>query len=343
MNFQTEPEQEALAASLRNLFQDRSSPAAMRALWSTGTGRSPLLWRQLAEIGLPAILVPDRYGGAGGSISDLCVAMEEVGRCCVPDALVEACVVAPSAILLAGDDAQRSAWLPGIASGEIRATAALEGAPAVPDAHVCDLVIIEVGNELRLLQRTDREDIPLASMDPSRRLFRVSPLPDADAALAGFAHAQAEIRAYQQLAHAAVLVGLAQAMLDQTVTYVTVRHQFGRAIGSFQAVKHQLAEATSLVTLARIAVRAASARVVAAEPGAHRAARLARICAGDAEREANRVALQLHGGIGFTWENDLQMWLKRGKAFEQADGGHHALTQTAGEHTIATLQPNRRR
>jgi alkylation response protein AidB-like acyl-CoA dehydrogenase len=111
---------------------------------------------------------------------------------------------------------------------------------------------------------------------------------------------------------------------------VKTRHQFGRPIGSFQAVKHQLAHATALVSMAGRSARSALYFVARRDARADETAVLARICAVEAESEANRVALQTHGGIGFTYEHDLQLWLKRGKALEQSHGGHRELARRAG-------------
>jgi alkylation response protein AidB-like acyl-CoA dehydrogenase len=115
-----------------------------------------------------------------------------------------------------------------------------------------------------------------------------------------------------------------------TTSYVKIRQQFGRPIGSFQGVQHQLAHALSLITLSRNAAMASTWKVARSESDAGDAALLALLCAAESEAESNRTALQLHGGVGFTWEHDLQMWLKRGKALEQACGGRRHVAATAG-------------
>ena len=333
MKFEFDDQQLDLAASAKRLFARYASPAAIRASWDDPIGRSPELWRGIVELGLPSVLIPEEYDGAGGSLLDLCPTLEEIGRGGVPDALVEGLVVAPLALSLATAEP----WLPDVAAGSVRATAALYGLDAVPDAHVSDLIVGLVDGELTILTRDDRDDEAVCSMDQSRRLFCVVPRRGAGTPLGADADTVAQLRAVQHVANALVLVGLSQTMLDRTIDYVQIRKQFGRLIGSFQGVKHQLAHAVSLVAMARLAAQAAAARVVDGEAIAGRSARYARICAGDAAREANRVTLQLHGGIGFTWENDLQIWLKRGKALEQADGGRAALTRGAGRELIASL------
>jgi alkylation response protein AidB-like acyl-CoA dehydrogenase len=321
-------EQLELSASVARLFESESSPAAIRALWGTDTGRSPMLWHGLSEIGITAIVVPAEFGGLGGDETDLCLVLEQVGRFCVPDAVLEGCLVAPTAIALAGSDELKRRWLPGIAAGEVRATIALAGTTHVPDVHVSDIVILEREGELALYERSELDVAPLVSMDLSRRLFEVQPKPGAGIALD--AHALVDIRARQDFGSAAVLNGISAAMIELTAGYIAARKQFGRTIGSFQAVKHQLAQAESRNALARQAARSASYYVATADQRAADAATLARVCAIEAEFESNRVALQLHGGIGFTWEYDLQLWLKRGKALEQSHGSRREALTTAG-------------
>ncbi|MGI5131204.1 acyl-CoA dehydrogenase family protein [Pseudonocardia sp. CA-107938] len=330
MRFRFTEEQEALAAAVRRLFATEYPPKLLRGEWDTETGRIPAMWDGLRAIGVPAVLVPEELGGLGGTLVDLCLVLEEAGRACVPDAVLEACVLGPSAVSQSEAGAE---WARRIAAGEVRATTAFDGLAAVPDVHVSDVLIIADGDGVRLYERSEITATPLRSMDPSRRLFRVTVPPGAGVVLGR--GPRAELMDLQSVGSASVLVGVAQELLDRTVAHVLVRRQFGRPLGSFQAVKHQLAQAATLVTMARLATHAATAAVAAGAGGAHDAARWARICAVDAEAEANRVALQLHGAIGFSWEHDLQHWLKRGKVLEQAHGG--VETEVAGRAAIASL------
>jgi alkylation response protein AidB-like acyl-CoA dehydrogenase len=330
MRFALTDEQQDFRASLRKLFQRRAAPEQLRSQWPTETGRDPQLWQDLAALGAPALLVPEEHDGVGGTELDLCAVLEEAGRACVPDALLEGLLVGPGLIADAGSPDQRERWLPGIAAGELRVAVGLGGLRAVPDAHVSDLIVLEDGGAVRVLERADVTLTRVHSMDPSRRLFTVSAETGAGSGLAADAAAIRRAESRQLAGSAAVLIGLSEQLLSRSVGYVQERHQFGRPIGSFQAVKHQLAQATALVGLAGKAVRTALYQLSVGHPGADEAALLARICAVEAEFEANRVALQTHGGIGFTWEHDLQQWLKRGKALEQAHGGHRQLARRAG-------------
>ncbi|TQM02806.1 acyl-CoA dehydrogenase family protein [Pseudonocardia kunmingensis] len=335
MKFSFDDEQIALAEAVARLLEKECAPEAMRSLWDDPTGRSPALRRGLAGIGLPGILVPEEHGGAAGSLLDLVLVLEEIGKACAPDALLEALVTGPAALALAGSPAQRADWLPAIAAGERRVTLALHTLDSVPDAHVADVLVFADGDGLALAPTAALTLTPLRAVDPARRQFRVEVPAGVAEPLPGGREALPAIAALEASGSAAVLIGLSQRMLDLTVSYAGVRVQFGRAIGSFQGVKHQLAAATVLVRMARLAAHASAWSVATGQPDATAAARAARICALDAEFEANRVALQIHGGIGFTWEHDLGMWLKRGKALEQAHGGRHRLSVQAGRDALA--------
>ena len=134
---------------------------------------------------------------------------------------------------------------------------------------------------------------------------------------------------------AALLNGVAHRLLELAVDHARVRFQFGRPIGSFQAIKHQLATATSLAALARHATAAATCKVAAGSADHADAAGLAHLCAVEAEAECNRVALQVHGGVGFTWEHDLQIWLKYGKTLEIGYGSRRTTAALAGTAALA--------
>lgn len=330
-------EQHDLAAALDRAARTVAQPEALRALWTTETGRDPAVWRAICDLGLPAILLPEEHEGAGSSLLDLLLVLERIGHHAVPDAIVESCVTGPIALTLAGSPTQLATWAPRLAAGEARVTVAMRGLQSVPDAHVSDVLVHRVGDELHVVATADCVLTPLVSMDPSRRQFAVEVPDGSSEPLTGSAAVLDAVLAHEAVASAAVLIGIASRMLDDTVAYVKIREQFGRTIGSFQAVKHQIADATALVAVARFQVHAASAKVAAGSTDALIAARAARLVAIDAEFEANRKALQLHGGIGFTWEHDLQLWLKRGKALEQAHGGRSEMAQALGAELLTMV------
>jgi alkylation response protein AidB-like acyl-CoA dehydrogenase len=319
MDFDFSPEQYMLRDTVRDLLRRECTPAEVRAAWASPTGRSQERWRKLAELGVVGLTIPEEHGGAGMDEVDLVLVLEEAGRSLLPEPLLETTAVGAPLLARAGSDALRSRWLPRIASGEAGVTVGLAGSPYVADA-TADLVILEREGALHAVTQDRLTLQPLRSMDGARRLFAVTAELGDDTVLStspedarwAFDHAAA--------ATAAELVGVAGAMLDMTVGYVKQREQFGRKIGSFQAVQHKLAETLMLVESARAAVYYAAWALATDAPDASIAASVAKAYASDAERRANAEALQLHGGIGFTWEHDLHLWLKRGKALELQHG-----------------------
>jgi alkylation response protein AidB-like acyl-CoA dehydrogenase len=321
-------EQIALRDSVRELLTAHASPAVLRNLWATDTGRSPVLWDLLTDVGVPAILVPEEFGGAGGDELDLALVLEEVGYAALPDAILESCLLAPYLIATSASKDLRDRWLPLMATGSARVTAALSGSDVVPDLHVSDGVLLHRDGEVLLLATADIAAEPLSSMDPSRRLFRARPLPGAGEPLAApdLDGAVARSRA----GSAAILNGVAGRLVALAVEYAKARTQFGRPIGSFQAIKHQLAQAASMNALARHATTTAMYKIARHSADHADAAALAHLCAVEAEAESNRVALQVHGGVGFTWEHDLQTWLKYGKTLELAYGSRRVIAAISG-------------
>jgi alkylation response protein AidB-like acyl-CoA dehydrogenase len=219
----------------------------------------------------------------------------------------------------AGSDALQAEWLPKLASGAAVGSVGLASQPYVADA-TADLLILERDGELHAVTQDRVTLTPLKSIDGARRIFKVTAETGDDTMIGtseqhgqwAFDHAAAGT--------AAQLVGIAGALLDQTVEYVKVREQFGHKVGSFQAVQHRLAEMLLQVESARSAVYYAAYALANDLPDASVAASVAKAAANDAERFANQWSLQLHGGIGFTWEHDLHLWLKRGKALEWTYG-----------------------
>ncbi|MGH3555828.1 MAG: acyl-CoA dehydrogenase family protein, partial [Mycobacterium sp.] len=262
------------------------------------------VWAQLAELGVTALTVPEQFDGIGAHPVDLVVALERLGRWCVPGPVTESVAVAP--ILLADDD--RCAAL---AAGELIVTVALP--PQVPravDADAAGLVLLADSGRISAAEVGERHE----SVDPSRRLFDVTPT--------GAAWDADITRAYEfgALATAAQLVGAGQALLDAAVDYAKQRAQFGRVIGSYQAIKHKLADVHIAVELARPLVYGAALSLADRSPDTARDVSAAKAAASDAALLAARAALQTHGAIGFTAEHDLSLWLLRVQALRPAWG-----------------------
>src|ERR1700753_2549679 len=299
MKFDLDEQQRDFAASIDAALAAADLPGAVRA-WAAGdTGPGRKVWARLADLGVTALAVPERFDGIDAHPVDLVVAFERLGRWGVPGPVTESIAVAP--LLLAEDE--RCAAL---ATGELIATVALR--PHVPravDADAAGLVLAAEAegwvSEAHVGERRE-------SVDPSRHLF------DADAVCEAW---QADVaRAYEfgALATAAQLVGAGQALLDAAVDYAKQRAQFGRVIGSYQAIKHKLADVHIALELARPLVYGAALTLSSRDVSAGKAA------AAEAGPSAARAALQTHGAIGFTQEHDLSLWLLRVQALRSAWG-----------------------
>ena len=329
-------------------------------LGTTDTGYDDAMWRRIAtELGLPGIAVPERWGGAGAGLGELCVVFEEFGAALVCAPFFETVALAIPALLNSGDSAAVERFLPSLLDGTATATLVLNGtldswdaatvgltaradgdrhrisgeAPTVLAGHTADLVLVAAitasGPSLFAVP-ADAEGLEreaLASLDRTRRVARlhfadvparlVGPDGDAGTGLARTADAATVLLAAEQL-------GGAQRCLDMSVGYAKSRIQFGRAIGSFQAVKHRCADMLVLVE----GVRSAVVHAAAVEPPDELAisASVAKLAASEAFLHIALDNMRIHGGIGFTWEHDAHLYVRRAKStalmFGTAD--HHA-------------------
>jgi alkylation response protein AidB-like acyl-CoA dehydrogenase len=304
MNFELDEQQRDFAASIDAALGAADLPSAVRA-WAQGdTAPGRKVWAQLTDLGVTALMIPEKFDGIEAHPVDLVVAAERLGRWCVPGPVVESIAVAP--VLLADDE--RSAAL---AAGELVATVAMP--PQVPralDADTAGIVLIAADGEVRDATAAQQHE----SVDPARKLFDVTgsgEVRNADVA-----------RAYEfgVLATAAQLVGAGQAMLDMSVEYAKQRSQFGTVIGTYQAIKHKLADVHIAVELARPLVYGAALSLADDSPDIARDVSAAKAAASDAALLAARSALQTHGAIGFTQEHDLSLWLLRVQALRSAWG-----------------------
>jgi alkylation response protein AidB-like acyl-CoA dehydrogenase len=304
MNFEIDEQQRDFASSIDAALGAAKVPAAVRA-WADGdTAPARKVWNQLAELGVTALLVAEKFDGIDAHPVDAVVALERLGYWAVPGPVTESIVVAP---LLLGDD-DRSAAL---AAGESIATVALP--PQVRyavNADFADLVLIAEDGKVSDATAGATHD----SVDPSRKLFEVTASSEGRAADTG--------RAYEfgVLATAAQLIGAGQAMLDQSVEYAKQRTQFGRVIGSYQAIKHKLADVHIALELARPLVYAAALSIADSSADTARDVSAAKVAAADAALLAARSSLQTHGAIGFTQEHDLSLLLLRVQALRSAWG-----------------------
>jgi alkylation response protein AidB-like acyl-CoA dehydrogenase len=301
VKFALDEQQRDFAASIDAVLGAADLPGAVRA-WSAGDvtpGRK--VWEQLANLGVTALAVPEKFDGLDADPVDLMVALERLGRWCVPGPVAESIAVAP-VLLASSDQAARCAEL---ASGELIASVALPpDTPRAVDAEAAGLLLLATNEGVCEGVRGECHQ----SVDPSRRLYDVTAAGDSW---------QADIkRAYEfgALATAAQLVGAAEALLDDVVDYAKQRTQFGRAIGSYQAIKHKLADVHIAIELARPLVYGAALSLASRDVSAAKAA------ASEAGLLAARSALQTYGAIGFTQEHDVSLWLLRVQALRSAWG-----------------------
>ncbi|WP_408895456.1 acyl-CoA dehydrogenase family protein [Nocardioides sp. R1-1] len=322
MRFALSEEQAELATTVRALLDRRADSAAVRAASTSETGHDEALWATLCEqIGVAALAVPEEYDGVGASFLETAIVLEELGRSLAPTPLL-ATTVAIEALLAGGTAEAKAHLLPRLAAGEI-GTIALDDGPVL-DGDRAAVVLAVRGDDL--VQVTGAGAAWTESMDQSIRLARLD-LAGAELTVVGdgsAARARAEL--VGAAAVAALAVGLSERALQMTLAYLKERVQFGRPIGSFQALKHRMADLLARVEMSRSASWAASYALAdpATEPAeagflTHAATSYAVETAALAASEC----VQLHGGIAITWEHDAHLVFKRAHALGQLFGAPH--------------------
>jgi alkylation response protein AidB-like acyl-CoA dehydrogenase len=307
MHFAFSEDQLALRDAVRDLLTKECPPAAVRAAWSNDSGRCPPAWGALTEMGVLGVLAPEALGGLGLNEVDLVLVLEETGRFALPEPIVETAAVAVP--LLARRDDERAAEL--VTGASASAVHAL--APHAVWADSAATIVVLGATQCGVVAPAAVELSAVESVDGARRLFAFDLAasrpwatvesgsnPEIDRAFDGAA-----------LGTAAQLVGLADRMIEMTVAYATERRQFGVPIGSFQAVKHHLANARLALEFARPLVYRAAWTIAVDDHERAVAVSLAKASASDAALLAGRVALQCHGAIGYTTEYDLHLFMKR--------------------------------
>jgi alkylation response protein AidB-like acyl-CoA dehydrogenase len=357
MDFDLSKPQKLLKLSAREFLTRECQPARVRQLMSTETAHDDQLWQAVADQGWLALTIPEAHGGLGLGPVELAVVAEEMGRACLPGAFLST-ITAAAVIEHAGSEIQRTRYLEPIAAGELRATVAILEECAsweldtiklraqcdgdsftisgkklfVPDADVADLLICVArnGDGLILLPITRGSEgveiVPMPSMDATRKVYECAfnsisiGAPDL---LGADGDAKAALASGLEIATVALcaeMVGGMQWILDTSVEYAKTRQQFGRVIGSFQAVQHQCADMLLLTESARSAAYFAAWALSENDPMAQLSVSMAKAYCSDAFREVANRGVQIHGGIGFTWEHDLQLYYKRSKSSETMFG-----------------------
>ncbi|MFE9320781.1 acyl-CoA dehydrogenase family protein [Nocardia sp. NPDC052278] len=356
MEFALNDEQTTLQQVVREFLTERAGEQAVRTRMAEPAGFDRQLWKQMgAEIGLQGIAIPEEYGGAGFTFVELGIALEELGRALTVSPFLASGVMAAQLLLALGDEAACAQWLPGIASGDLVATVALaedEGSwqpdsvnlaarpveggwrldghkSYVVDGAGADLVLVvaRAGGELAVFAveatAPGLERTPLPTMDQTRKLARLTFSETPAERLAGADPAAAVVRMLDltSIALAADALGGTTRVLDMAVEYAKVREQFGRPIGSFQAIKHMCASMLVELESSRSAVYYALWAAATGQPDVPVVAPMVKAHCVDAYLQAAGDNIQIHGGIGFTWEHPAHLYLKRAKSSQALLGG----------------------
>ena len=357
MQYAFSDEQEQLRDAVRRFLSDCSPPTEVRRLMATEQGYDAQVWRQLCQdLALAGVHVPESHGGQGFSVVELAIVMEEMGRALLCAPYFASTVLAATAILNGGSEEDKNELLPAICAGERLATLAitepngrwdldgieldavngrLRGVKShVVDGCVADLLVVAArsgeGLSLYAVDATAEGIVrkPLTALDATRKLARIE-FNDVAARLLG-RECEAGAALTKTLHVAAIalaneMAGGAQRLLESAVEYAKLRLQFGRPIGSFQAVKHRCAELLLNVELAKSAAYQAARAAAEDNEDTAALASLAKASAADTFVQAAKDCIQIHGGIGFTWDNDTHLWYKRAKSSEAflGDAAYH--------------------
>ena len=343
MQFGLSESQQFLKDSARKFFAGECPSAEMRRLMETDTAYDAALWSKLTDQGYTGNIFPEVYGGVGLGEVELMLLMEEAGRALLPGPFFSTVVLAGSVLEAVSTPAHKEKYLAPICRGEVRATVALVEAGAswnprdvqlsaangkltgekffVSDAAIADFIIVVARNGVFVVdsKAPGLKISPMSAMDLTRKLYvvefsntpaeEIGPTTDLPRALD-----------IASAALAAELVGGMQRTLEITVEYAKTRKQFGKPIGMFQAVQHQCADMYLETESSRSAVYYAGWALEENSPDAATAVSIAKMYASDAGRTVGNRGIQIHGGMGFTWENDLHLYYRRAKASETAFG-----------------------
>ncbi|HEV8673239.1 MAG TPA: acyl-CoA dehydrogenase family protein [Methylomirabilota bacterium] len=369
MDFGFSQEQELSRQTARSFLEKECPSTFVRRMMDDAAGITDEFWKKLAELGWLGLVYPESYGGLGLGFVDLTVILEEMGRAVMPGPFFSTVLLGGLAILEAGSDAQKTAWLPKISTGEARATLALaeesgrwdaagvqlaakaaKGGKGgyvlsgtklfVPDAHTADVLVVAArtgkatGDDAQtgiglFLVPTDAKGVSvtlLPTMDQTRKLCevtlsRVEVGPDALLGAAGGGWTPlARVLDRATVGLCAEMCGGAQKVLDMCTEYAKIRVAFGKPIGTYQAVKHKCADMLVAVENAKSITYYAAWAVDEGVAEAPLAASMAKAYVSDAYRKAAGDGIQIHGGIGFTWEHDLHLYFKRAKGSEVTFG-----------------------
>jgi acyl-CoA dehydrogenase len=319
-------EQQDLRASVRKFFQEQSPMTKVRAVVDGELDFDRDLWRRMAgDLGLTGLTIPEEYGGVGASHVERSIILEEMGRALVPSPYLSSAVLAADLLLALDDEDAKAEFLPAIASGEILAVSGRADATVssgtmdgqmdpVLDGATADIALVRTADGVYLVELADVTKTPLVSYDPTRRFARLTFSGTPASRLAGDPSTTADDLA--SVALAAESVGVLARAMEMAVEYAKVRVQFGRFIGSYQAVKHGCVNSYVDYELACSVVRHAAWAASHAPSELPLAAAHARALVLPAAFRVAAKTIEVHGGIGYTWEHDAHLYYKRAKTNE---------------------------
>ena len=334
MNFDTSEEQELLQETVRQFLEGECPPTRLRELFDGDAGHDPTLWKGMLELGLGGLVVPEEHGGAGLELIDLALVAEELGYGGAPGPFLGH-ALATVAIAAGGSAEQQKAWLPKLATGEATGTVALGEAGGVwqpeqwtvadegglrgekafvPAGELADVIVVgTAGGGLALVEQgaAGLTATPYEGVDRTRRMATLGFDGTPAEALAHGQDAAPRVRDAGLVMVAADAFGVASRLVDMSVDYAGTREQFGVTIGHFQALKHQLANMAVDIEPSRGLFWYAAHALDHVPADGPRFAAMAKAHITDRAMQVARDAVEAHGGIGFTWECDVQMWFKR--------------------------------
>ncbi|MFJ4375771.1 acyl-CoA dehydrogenase family protein [Pseudomonas japonica] len=339
MDFTFNDDQLAFREAISRFLMTEAAPEMLREIWETDAGRSPDLRNKIAAQGLTALSIPEEDGGLGMDDVAWALMTQELGYYAIPDSLADTAYVAVGLLReLAPGHKARVELLPRIAEGSLRLAIGHAVNPLVSDAQLAEVLILPHGEQLHLLPRSAVDVEANPSIDASRRLGRVTWHPSAATLLADGEQGralQARLLDRGALSVAGQLLGLAQRMLDLSVDYVAQRKQFGKPIGSFQAVKHHLADVARHIEQAKPVLYRAAHGLARGDASASLWVSQARLACCEASWIAARKGIQVHGAMGYTWEVDLQMFMKRAWALDASWGDRGLHKSRVGDYLFA--------
>jgi len=343
MQFGLSESQEILKDSARKFFAGECPMEEVRRLMETDTGYDAGLWTKMAEQGYTGIIFPEEYGGVGLGKVELILLMEEAGRALLPGPFFSTVVQAGSVIDAVSSAEHKKKFLAPICAGDARSTVAVLEANAswdpadvkltaangklsgdklfVTDAAVANFIVVVARNGVFVVEAkaTGMRITPMSGMDLTRKLYAVH-FDNTPAEKIGETGALPKAFDIATAALVAEMVGGMQRTLDITVEYAKLRKQFGKPIGMFQAVQHQCADMYLETESSRSSAYYAAWTLEENAPDAATAVSIAKVYASDAARTVGNRGIQVHGGMGFTWENDVHLYYRRAKASETAFG-----------------------